>query len=136
MLAQKTYPTEHIERCRLAIRERISAFRAATANAKPQQRVTAERLYCRDLVVLLDAWFMHRTRAVEGKDGNPANEVRMLAAGIIHNDGVLEADRTIRYRAAESISNLDIGDPINLTVAQTEQLADAYLETIARRFAT
>lgn len=134
MLAQKTYPTEHISRCRAAVTERITAYRAATGNTEPDQRATFERLYCRDLVVLLDAWFMHRTRAVEGKDGNPANEIRMLAAGIVHNDGVLTADTTIRYRAAQSVSGLDVGDPIDLTIDQTEALASAFLDTITQRF--
>jgi hypothetical protein len=94
MLAQKTYPTEHIDRCRQAVDERLAAYRAAVADTSPQSRAQFEQLYCCDLVVLLDAWFMHRTRAVEGKDGNPANEVRMLATGIIHHNGVLAADST------------------------------------------
>jgi hypothetical protein len=134
MLAQKTYPTEHIDRCRLAVDERIAAYHRAVADTGARQRTTFEQLYCRDLMVLLDAWFMHRTRAVEGKDGNPANEVRMLAASIIHHNGVLAADSTIRYRAEHSITELEIGAPINLTIDQTQHLAHAYLDTIIQRF--
>jgi hypothetical protein len=134
MLAQKTYPTEHIDRCRHTVHERISAYRTAFANSKPADRAAFEQLYCRDLVVLLDAWFMHRTRGVEGKDGNPANEVRMLAASIIHHNSVLTADTTIRYHASDSVTQLDIGDTINLTIDQAAQLADAYLDTITQRF--
>jgi hypothetical protein len=134
MLAQKTYPTEHIDRCRHTITKHISAYRTAVANTKPADRAAFEQLYCRDLVVLLDAWFMHRTRAVEGKDGNPANEVRMLAASIIHHNDVLTADTTIRYRATDSVTQLDIGDTINLTIDQTTELVTAYLDTITQRF--
>jgi hypothetical protein len=135
MLAQKTYQSEHIGRCRQTISERIAAYRTAVANTKPSDRSTFEQLYCRDLVVLLDAWFMHRTRAVEGKDGNPANEVRMLATSIIHHNSILTADTTIRYRATNSVTELEIGDAINLTIDQTAQLAAAYLDTITQRFA-
>jgi hypothetical protein len=134
MLAQKTYPTDHIDRCRTAMSERIAAYQAALENTKVPQRAAFEKLYCRDVVVLLDAWFMHRTRAVEGKDGNPANEVRMLAASIIHHDNVLVADPTIRYRASDSVTGLAIGDEINITMEQVGQLATAYLETIGERF--
>jgi hypothetical protein len=135
MLAQKTYPTEHIHRCRHIVNKRVSAYRTAVANSKPTDRAAFEQLYCRDLVVLLDAWFMHRTRAVEGKDGNPANEIRMLAASIIHHNSILTADTTIRYSATDSVTQLDIGDTINLTIDQTAQLATAYLDTITQRFA-
>ncbi len=92
-------------------------------------------LYCRDIIVLLDSWFMHRTRGVEGKDGNPANEVRMLAAGIVHGDGVLAADSTIRYQPDTSITGLAIGAPIDLAIDQVEHLAEAYFDTIAERSA-
>jgi hypothetical protein len=134
MLAQKTYPVDHINRCRQTVADRVTAYRTAVANTKPTDRATFEQLYCRDLIVLLDAWFMHRTRAVEGKDGNAANEVRMLAASIIHHNSIFTADTTIRYRATNSVTHLEIGDTINLTIDQTAQLATAYLDTITQRF--
>lgn len=135
MLAQKTYPTALIDAGRTAITTRLTAYRAVAATAPDAARHAFESLYCRDLIVLLDSWFMHRTRGVEGKDGNPANEVRMLAAGIIHDNAVLATDPTIRYRADRSITGLDIGDTINLTIDQAERLATAYFDTIAERFA-
>jgi hypothetical protein len=60
---------------------------------------------------------------------------RSAAASIIHHDSVLAADTTIRYRATDSVTQLDIGDTISVTIDQASQLANAYLDTIAQRFA-
>ncbi len=135
MLAQKTYPIAHIDAGRTAVNTHLVAYRAATAATPEAAGRIFEPLFCRGVVVLLDSWFMHRTRGVEGKDGNPANEVRMLAAAIVHNGGVLAADTTIRYQADTSVTGLDIGAAIDLTVDQVERLATAYFDTITDRFA-
>lgn len=135
MLAQKTYPAATIEAGRTAINHQLAAYRAVAAPAPDAARRTFEPMFCRNVIVLLDSWFMHRTRGVEGKDGNPANEVRMLAASVVQGGGVLAADNTIRYQPDTSITGLSIGDPIDLTIDQVEHLATAYFDTIAERFA-
>lgn len=77
---------------------------------------------------------MHRTRAIEGKDGNPLNEVRMLCNSILRGHRVLCADRTIKYRAEASVLKLAIGDEIRLDEGRFRVLADAYFAEIQARF--
>ena len=66
-------------------------------------------LFFGNLVVVLDGYFVHRTRAIEGKDGNPLNEVRMLCSSILGHDGVLAADGTIKYKPEASVLGLAVG---------------------------
>jgi hypothetical protein len=51
---------------------------------------------------------------MEGKDGNPANEVRVLCNAIMNNDSTMSADKTIKLDPAKSISKYKVGDKIKL----------------------
>ena len=77
---------------------------------------------------------MHRTRAIEGKDGNPLNEARMLCTSILQNNGVLALDKTIKYRPEASVTKLEIGDEIHLDQAQFQALCDAFFAELERKF--
>jgi hypothetical protein len=39
------------------------------------------------MVLGLDHYFLHRVRKLEGKDGNPLNEVRVICDSLTDNDG-------------------------------------------------
>ena len=73
-------------------------------------------------------------RKVEGKDGNPLNEVRMLCSSLLTNDGVLAADKTIKYTPETSVLKLRVGDEIRLDDAQFHRLLEAFLAGIEKRF--
>jgi len=68
-----------------------------------------------NLIVVLDGFFVHRSRTLEGKDGNPLNECRMICTSLLQNHGVLSADKIIKYRPEKSVVNLKIGDEVKLT---------------------
>lgn len=71
---------------------------------------------------------------MEGKDGNPLNEVRVLGNSIMHDDGVLTVDKTIKLKAATSVLGLEYGDPIRLTADDFARLAAAFFTELERRF--
>ena len=96
--------------------------------AKPRTRAAVEAFEPRffaNLTLVLDASFVHRTRALEGKDGNPLNEVRMLCSSLLTNDGVLAADKTIKYTPETSVLKLRVGDEIRLDEKQFLLLFEA-----------
>jgi hypothetical protein len=82
----------------------------------------------------LDGFFVHRSRTLEGKDGNPLNECRMICTSLLQNHGVLAADKTIKYGPEKSVVKLKIGDEIKLTEADFSLLFRAFLAEIESKF--
>jgi hypothetical protein len=129
MLAVKSYPTEYVERCRVQFEAIVKGF-AAVENFPDG----LESRIFNELVLALDNKFCHRMRGQEGKDGNPLNEVRMLAASIMNSDAVLAADSTIKYVPEKTILGYAIGNQIALDAAGFGRLANAFLDEIGRKF--
>ena len=140
MLAVKTYDQDYIDRCRAQMEAQLAAYAdlvAAAGSSTASARAAVEAFEPRffdNLTLVLDASFMHRTRALEGKDGNPLNEVRMLCSSLLTNDGVLAADKTIKYTPETSVLKLRVGDEIRLDEKQFRLLFEAFYAELERRF--
>jgi hypothetical protein len=143
MLAVTSYPQDYVDACRQRMEAQLAAYEelAASLPASGAGQARAgkalasfEPSFLGNLVLALDECFVHRTRAIEGKDGNPLNEVRMICTSILHGGGVLTADKTIRYRPEASVLKLGVGDEIALDTAQFRLLLDAFLAELERRF--
>ena len=104
MLAVSSYPPEYVKQCRANIDDLLKAYKKVAAAAKGDASVTKfAPLLCNHLVLALDEYFVHRLRNVEGKDGNPCNEVRVLA------DVVDGARRHPHRREVDQIEPGDVG---------------------------
>ena len=99
MLAVATYPQDYVDRCRSRLEAQLVAYEQLVSSVASAEslRSAFEPLFFGNLTLALDACFVHRTRAIEGKDGNPLNEVRMICTSILRSDGVLCADKTVKY---------------------------------------
>jgi hypothetical protein len=86
------------------------------------------------MLLVLDGYFVHRLRGVEGKDGNALNEVRVLARSLMENGGTVMADPQIRLDPARSVLGLEVGAPITLTLQQYRRISDAFLREIENKF--
>ncbi len=71
---------------------------------------------------------------MEGKDGNPLSEVRILCDGIMDNNGRMGADKTIRYKPEQSILRFKIGDEIRLNADDFARLSAAFFDEIEKKF--
>jgi hypothetical protein len=138
MLGVKTYPNAYIDTCRAEIAARLASFDrladAASSSAAAALADFAPR-FNSTLVVYLEACFVHRVRALEGKDGNPLNEIRMLASSIIEHAGVLTANSTIRYRPQDAVLGIGLGDTIDIDRDGLLRLVDAFFAELRQRFA-
>jgi hypothetical protein len=138
MLARSTYPQEYIDDCRKQIETRVAAYTtlaAAVGRSGKDALAEFEPVFFNDLVFVLDGFFTHRTRAVEGKNGNPLNEVRVLCMSMLENGGRLGVDKTIKLKPETSVLGLSEGDEIRLSAGQFEALANAYFAELESRFA-
>ena len=127
MLCQNHYSEEYIARCQQALQSQLEAY------ARLPEVPEFEPLFFNNLVLVLEMYFMHRGRGQEGKDGNPLNEVRMLAASLLA-DGKLQLEKSIKYKPENSILKLKAGDAIRLNRQSFEELAAAYFAEVRRKF--
>ena len=86
------------------------------------------------MVIVLDGYFMHRSRILEKKDGNPLNEVRVLCTSMMSNGGVMAADKTIKLDPEKSILGYRVGDEIALTEAEFVRLSAAFFAELEDKF--
>lgn len=112
-----------------------TTWRAVVRHSEAKAREEAEVQVFNQMVVALEGWFVHRLRGVEGKDGNPMNEVRLLALGVTENGSYFPSDHSINWRPEASITGYRAGDRIRLSEAMFSRMAVAYLDAIAARFA-
>ena len=128
MLGRANYPMGYIE----AVHARVSRVLKAFDKAKPAEPFATDALL--DVVLGLEMAFVHRLRGQEGKDGNPLNELRMIAMSVLEFGGVMTGDKTIRWTPEKSVTGLRIGDKIVLSRKQVGALLDAVIEEVAKKF--
>jgi hypothetical protein len=134
MLAVNRYDQTYIDGCRARIDAQVAAYRdMAMAARGPKLGAAIEALeprFFNALVLQLDYSFVHRTRNMEGKDGNAMNEVRVVCNSLLHGDGTLLADKTVKLDPATSVLGLAPGDPIALDEGDFARLCDAFFERL------
>ena len=144
MLCVNSYTQDYVDDCRSRMEAQLAAYKAlvTAARAKTESRKSAlstafdafEPLFFNNLIVVLDGFSVHRSRTLEKKDCNPLNEVRMICNSILQNHGVLSADKTIKFKAANSVLKLQIGEEINLTESDFVLLFKAFFAEIETKF--
>jgi len=95
-------------------------------------------------VQLLDYMFVHRLRYIEGKDGNPLNEVRVLCNSILLNGGKLQVEtlpewpmsggRSLKLPPEKSILKLKVGDVVKLSEADFVRLSKAFFAALEEKY--
>jgi hypothetical protein len=137
MLGVKAYPRTYVEDCRARVESDIAAYRNFGAASKQGASAAGdafEPVFFNNLLLNLDYSFVHRLRTVEGKDGNPMNEVRVLCGSLLEHGGVFTADKSIKLTPEKSVLKLEYGQRIRLSESQFQQICKAFFEEIGRKF--
>jgi hypothetical protein len=142
MLGMKTYPREYIDACRKRVKADLRAWR------EPERSSAGTEFVCRFFngqVLLLDYMFVHRLSGIEGKDGNPLNEVRVLCNSLLLHGGVLQVERLpgwpasavagLKLPADKSVLKLAPGAQVRLREADFVKLSEAFFSELERRYA-
>jgi hypothetical protein len=143
MLAMNKYPQDYIDSCRARVDTQLDEFRTLVAAAKTNEAkspsfdkalAAVESAFFNNMIIVLDSYFTYRTRAVEKKDGNPLNEVRVMASSMMNNGEIMMADSTIKLNPAKSVLKYEIGDKIRVTEQDFELIAKAFFDEIEVKF--
>jgi hypothetical protein len=150
MLGMKNYPREYIDGCRSRVASDVAAYRKLADEARKKGTSAKaldllETTFFNNMVLLLDYLFVHRLRTVEGKDGNPLNQVRALCNSMLHNKNVLTYQRPptepggpdtgIKLSPETSVLKYQVGDEIKVTEAEFALLSKAFFAEIESKYA-
>ncbi len=88
--------------------------------------------------------FVHRFSGIEGRDGNPLNEVRILCNSILLNKGKLQVDKLpgwpnsavsgLKLPPEKSLLKIQVGDEVRLTEGDFVRLSKAFLSEIEKKY--
>jgi len=141
MLGMKKYTKRYIDACRARVAADLRAYRKQVGNAPSKE---FEVRFFNDQVLLLDHMFVHRLPGIEGKDGNPLNEVRVLCNSILLNNGKLQVDKlpgwpssaisSLTLPPETSVLKLRPGDQVKLTEADFVGLSKAFFAELDRKY--
>ena len=133
MLMVSSYANDYVDACRAKMAAQLASYRKVL-DAKPLEIQAFERQFFNHMVLALDRYFVHRGRTMEGKDGNPLSEVRMLCDAIMEHEGWMRANKTIRYKPETSILKLKAGDEIRLNADDFTRLSAAFFDEIEKKY--
>ena len=88
--------------------------------------------------------FVHRLSGIEGKDGNPLNEVRVLCNSLLLNNGKLQVDKlpgwpnsavsSLKLPPENSLLGFEMGDDVKLSEADFVRLSKAFFAEIEKKY--
>ena len=137
----KKYSEDYIAACRARVDGDLRAYRKQVGNAPSKE---FEARFFNDLVLLLDYMFVHRLTGIEGKDGNPLNEVRILCNSVLLNQGRLQVDRLpgwpnsastgMELPPEKSLLKLKVGEEVRLNESDFVRLSKAFFAELEKKF--
>jgi hypothetical protein len=140
MLGRKDYTKDELATATKTVNDTVAAYKKlakaveASGDAKAKAALEAfEPVLANDLVLAIDRLFVHRIRNVTGKDNNPLNEVELVTESILAGTP-FTTNNVLKYVPEESVTGLKPGDKVQLTAAEFEALAKAYLADIKSKF--
>ena len=141
MLGMKAYKKDYIDRCRVTIDANVQAYSKDVGKAAKN---ALEGRFFNSQVLLLDYMFVHRLSGIEGKNGNPLNEVRILCNSLLFNSGKLQVAKLpewpnsavagLKLPPEQSILKLKSGDTILLEQGDFVRLAAAFFAEIEKKY--
>lgn len=127
----KTYTQDYVDAARARTARQAATFVAETA-ITPE----FESVFFNNLLVVLDAAFVHRSAEVVLGDGNPLNEVKLIVASLLENDEKLGAGSQIVISPQDSVLGLVEGESIRLDRGSFMKLAAAFFADLEAKFVT
>jgi hypothetical protein len=142
MLSTNSYTQNYLDDCREKVDLQLSTYKNMVTTVRKQNDSelnsaieSFETNFFNHMVLVLDHYFVNRSRTIELKDGNPLNEVRILCDSIMLYDNKMTKDtKSMKYDPTKSVLKYKIGDEIKLKEADFEVLFKAFFSEMERKF--
>ena len=141
MLCMNSYTQDYIDECRASMEKQLAAYKKLLAAGRAKTRTgfdsavaVFEPLFFNNLVVDLGGFFVHRSRTIEGKDGNPLNQFRYHRYIALQKPWRDEYGKDQQIQPEQSIVKLRIGDEIKLTGPAFVALFKAFFAEFEAKF--
>jgi hypothetical protein len=145
MLGMKNYSREYVDACRAKVDSDVAAFTDGRNGLEGDAGEMLEVAYFNNMVLVLDYLFVHRLAGVDGKDGNPLNELRVMCDSILSNGGVMTAgtvskssqmrfNKAIKLSPERSVLKYKVGDVIRVHEREFVELSNAVFAEIKTRY--
>src|SRR5205823_2336741 len=141
VLGMKKYPKAYIAACRSRVDANLHAYDKQVGKAPLKE---FEARFFNDQVLLLDYMFVHRLSGIEGKDGNPLNEVRVLCNSMLLNRGKLQVEKLpgwpnsavagLTLPPEKSVLKLKVGDEVKLNRDDFVRLSNAFFDELEKKY--
>ncbi len=141
MLGMKKYSREYIDACRARVDAGLRAYRKQVGKEPSKE---FETRFFNDQVLILEYMFEHRLSGIEGRDGNPLNEVRVLSNSMLLNNAKLQIGKlpewpnsavaNLTLPSENSVLGLEAGDKVVLSEDQFVRLSEAFFGEIEEKY--
>jgi hypothetical protein len=137
----KVYDANYVASCRDAIERNLQLY-DSQVGSRPDADFEAS--FFNTQIMLLDYMFVHRLSGIEGKDGNPLNEVRVLCNSLLFNRGKLQIDKLpgwpnsavsgLKLPADRSILGLTPGQQVQISRDEFIRLSQEFFRELQKRY--
>lgn len=146
MLGMKSYSREYVDACRTKVDSDVAAYRNQFGKGKDEAASEPfESVFFNNMLLVLDYLFVHRFASIDGRDGNPLNEVRVMADSILNNGGVMTPgtvskasqmrfNKGIKMVPEKTVLKYQVGDEIKLTQIDFERLSEAFFAELESKY--
>jgi len=144
MLSISKYDKSYIDECILEMKTQLAVYKNLIQTVQSQRvghsaKIDAaieafEPVFFNNMVMVIDNYFIHRSRALELKDGNPLNEVRLLCNSLMNHKNRFTAEKAIRYDPAKSVLKYKEGDEIRIKELDFSKLSNAFFREIEKKY--
>jgi hypothetical protein len=131
MLGRKDFTQDELDSGKSAVTRELDTFDTLP---KAAQSTLQQGGYFNDLALSLDRRYVHRLRAVTGKDGTPLNELELLVESLMNNDGVLRGNNVVKYAAEKTVIGLKVGDRITLSRDDFDRLSSDVCAELEQKY--